>query len=75
MFGFGYMHMIWYEEVTVKDKREPSTSSSCARGQELKSAFIPLLSIAMEKVDIDPVEFFKKNFVKSGDGYYWRDGN
>lgn len=26
----------------------------------------------MGKVDIDPVEFFKKNFVKSGDGYYWR---
>ncbi len=44
-------------------------------GQELKSAFIPLLSEAMEKLDIDPVEFFKKNFVKSGDGYYWRDGD
>jgi xanthine dehydrogenase molybdenum-binding subunit len=28
----------------------------------------------MEKADLDPVEFFKKNFVKSGDGYYWRDG-
>ena len=46
-----------------------------ARGQELKSAFIPLLSIATEKADINPVEFFKKSFVKSGDGYYWQDGD
>ena len=44
-------------------------------GQELKCAFIPLLSEAMEKADLDPVEFFKKNYVKPGDGYYWRDGN
>jgi xanthine dehydrogenase molybdenum-binding subunit len=44
-------------------------------GQELSSALIPLLTIAMEKVDIDPVEFFKKHFVKAGNGYYWRDGN
>jgi xanthine dehydrogenase molybdenum-binding subunit len=29
----------------------------------------------MEKADLDPVEFFKKNYVKPGDGYYWRDGN
>ena len=44
-------------------------------GQELKSAFLPLLTEAMEKADLDPVEFFKKNYVKPGDGYYWRDGN
>jgi CO/xanthine dehydrogenase Mo-binding subunit len=44
-------------------------------GQELKCAFIPILTEAMEKADVDPVEFFKKNFVKPGDGYYWRDGN
>jgi xanthine dehydrogenase molybdenum-binding subunit len=31
--------------------------------------------MAMEKADIDPVEFFKKNYVKPGDGYFWRDGN
>jgi xanthine dehydrogenase molybdenum-binding subunit len=30
--------------------------------------------MAMEKADLDPVEFFKKNYVKAGDGYYWRDG-
>jgi xanthine dehydrogenase molybdenum-binding subunit len=28
----------------------------------------------MEKANLDPVEFFKKNYVKPGDGYYWRDG-
>ena len=44
-------------------------------GQELKCALIPLLSLAMEKAGIDPVTFFKKNFVKPGGGYFWRDGN
>ncbi len=43
-------------------------------GQELKSAILPVLAIAMEKASIDPVEFFKKNYVKPGDGYFWRDG-
>ena len=28
----------------------------------------------MEKLGIDPFEFLKKNFVKPGDGYFWRDG-
>lgn len=44
-------------------------------GQELKCALIPLLSLAMEKAGIDPLEFFKKNYVKPGEGYVWRDGN
>jgi xanthine dehydrogenase molybdenum-binding subunit len=43
-------------------------------GQELKCILIPLLSLAMEKLGIDPFEFLKKNFVRPGDGYYWRDG-
>ena len=43
-------------------------------GQELKCALIPILSLAMEKLDLDPLQFFKKNFVKPGDGYFWRDG-
>ncbi|MDO9534628.1 MAG: xanthine dehydrogenase family protein molybdopterin-binding subunit [Bacillota bacterium] len=44
-------------------------------GQELECALLPLLTMAMEKADIDPVNFFKRNYVKPGDGYYWRDGN
>ena len=44
-------------------------------GQELKCALIPLLSLAMRKANLDPVEFFKKNYVKPGDGYFWRDAN
>ena len=44
-------------------------------GQELKCALIPLLSLAMQKADLDPVEFFRKNYIKPGDGYFWRDGN
>lgn len=54
------------------------TASGIVRGyggQELKCAFLPLLTLAMEKIGIDPFEFFKKNYVKAGDGYYWRDGN
>jgi xanthine dehydrogenase molybdenum-binding subunit len=43
-------------------------------GQELKCALIPLLSLAMEKAGLDPLEFLKKNYVKPGDGYVWRDG-
>jgi CO/xanthine dehydrogenase Mo-binding subunit len=43
-------------------------------GQELKCTLIPLLSLAMEKLDIDPLEFFKRNYIKPGDGHYWRDG-
>jgi xanthine dehydrogenase molybdenum-binding subunit len=43
-------------------------------GQELKCGLIPLLSLAMEKLEIDPFQFLKMNFVKPGDGYFWRDG-
>ena len=52
-------------------------ASGCVRGfggQELKCSFIPLLCQAMAKINLDPVAFFKKNYVKPGDGYYWRDG-
>jgi len=44
-------------------------------GQELESAFHPILSVAMEEAGLDPVEFFRKNYVKPGEGYFWRDGN
>ncbi len=43
-------------------------------GQELKCTLIPILSLAMEGLEIDPFQFLKKNFVKPGDGYFWRDG-
>lgn len=43
-------------------------------GQELISALFLLLSQGMEKIDIDPFEFFKKNYVKYGDRNIWRDG-
>jgi CO/xanthine dehydrogenase Mo-binding subunit len=51
--------------------------AGCVRGfggQELKSSLLPLMAIAMEKANLDPLEFFKKNYVKPGDGYFWRDG-
>lgn len=59
----------------VCTNRNPSGIVRGFGGQELKCAFIPILTMAVEKAGLDPVEFFKKNFVKSGDGYYWRDGN
>jgi xanthine dehydrogenase molybdenum-binding subunit len=43
-------------------------------GQELISSIGPLLDEVMDAADLDPVEFFKKNYVKPGDGYTWRDG-
>ncbi len=42
-------------------------------GQELKCALLPLWSRAMAKLALDPFEVLKKNFVKPGDGYFWRD--
>jgi len=59
----------------VLTNRSPSGVVRGFGGQELNSALIPILTMAMEKVDLDPLEFFKKNYVKLGDGYYWRDGN
>lgn len=43
-------------------------------GQELKCTLFPLLSQAMDKLDIDPLDFCRKNFIRPGDGYFWRDG-
>jgi CO/xanthine dehydrogenase Mo-binding subunit len=43
-------------------------------GQELTSALFLLLTQAMGKLDIDPFEFFKKNYIKYGDRTIWRDG-
>ena len=42
-------------------------------GQELKCALLPLMSRAMAKLSLDPFDVLKKNFVKPGDGYFWRD--
>ncbi len=42
-------------------------------GQELKSAMIPLVCTAIRAANMDPLEVFKKNFVKDGDRYIWRD--
>ncbi len=58
----------------VCTNRNASGSVRGFGGQELKCSFIPLLCQAMEKIDLDPVEFIKKNYVKPGDGYFWRDG-
>jgi xanthine dehydrogenase molybdenum-binding subunit len=43
-------------------------------GQELESSILPIMGMAMEKADVDPLDFFKRNFVRAGDEYFWRDG-
>ncbi len=58
----------------VTTNRNASGSMRGFGGQELKCAFIPLLCLAMEKAGLDPFEVLKKNYVKPGGGYFWRDG-
>lgn len=58
----------------VLTNRNPSGTVRGFGGQELKAALLPVLGMAMEKLEIDPVGFFKKNYVKEGDSYFWRDG-
>ncbi|GAG34909.1 unnamed protein product, partial [marine sediment metagenome] len=43
-------------------------------GHELNAALSPLLQEIMKKASLDPVQFFKKNYVKPGEGYTWREG-
>lgn len=59
----------------VCTNRSPSGIVRGYGGQELESSILPVVSLAVEKAAIDPVEFFKKNIVKTGDGYFWREGN
>jgi CO/xanthine dehydrogenase Mo-binding subunit len=54
--------------------RSPSGIVRGYGGQELESSILPIIGRAMEKADIDPIEFFKKNSVKPGNGYFWREG-
>jgi len=58
----------------VATNRNASGATRGFGGQELKCSFIPLLCLAMEKAGLDPFDVLKKNFVKPGGGYYWRDG-
>lgn len=58
----------------VATNRNPSGIVRGFGGQELKCALVPILTLAMEKLDIDPFDFFRRNFIRPGDGFYWRDG-
>ena len=62
------------KNIIVATNRNASGATRGFGGQELKSSFIPLLCLAMEKAGLDPFEVLKKNFVKPGGGYFWRDG-
>ena len=43
-------------------------------GQELKCSLLPIFSLALARMDLDPFTFFRRNYVRPGDGYFWRDG-
>jgi CO/xanthine dehydrogenase Mo-binding subunit len=58
----------------VVTNRNASGATRGFGGLELKCSFIPLLCLAMQKAELDPFEVLKKNFVKPGSGYYWRNG-
>jgi len=58
----------------VCTNRNPSGIIRGFGGQEFESALLPILTEAMKQADLDPVDFFKKNYVSPGDGYFWRDG-
>jgi CO/xanthine dehydrogenase Mo-binding subunit len=62
------------KNIIVATNRNASGSTRGFGGQELECAFNPTLNLAMEKAGLDPFEVYKKNFVKPGGGYYWRDG-
>jgi CO/xanthine dehydrogenase Mo-binding subunit len=62
------------KNLVVVTNRNASGATRGFGGQELKCSFIPLLCLAMQKAGLDPLEVLKKNFVKPGGGYYWRDG-
>jgi xanthine dehydrogenase molybdenum-binding subunit len=62
------------KNVIVATNRSASGSTRGFGGQELECAFNPTLNLAMEKAGLDPFDVYKKNFVKPGGGYYWRDG-
>ena len=42
-------------------------------GQECKSVPVPMVCSAIRAANMDPLEVFKKNFVRDGDRYIWRD--
>jgi CO/xanthine dehydrogenase Mo-binding subunit len=62
------------KNIVVATNRNASGATRGFGGQELKCSFIPILNLAMEKAALDPFEVLKKNFIKPGGGYYWRDG-
>jgi len=58
----------------VVTNRNASGATRGFGGQELNSSLIPVLSLGMEMAGLDPLEVIKKNFVKPGGAYYWRNG-
>lgn len=58
----------------VVTNRNPAGVVRGFGGQELEAALEPVVSEAMIAAKLDPVEFFKVNFVRPGQTYVWREG-
>lgn len=58
----------------VLTNRNPAGVVRGFGGQELEAALQPVLTEALIRADLDPVEFFKTNFVRPGHSYVWREG-
>jgi xanthine dehydrogenase molybdenum-binding subunit len=58
----------------VLTNRNPAGVVRGFGGQELEAALQPVLTEALIRADLDPVEFFKVNFVRPGRDYFWREG-
>lgn len=59
----------------VCTNRNASGSVRGFGGQELKCVLMPLVNQALAKLDLDPFQFLKQNFIKPNEDFVWRDGH
>ena len=59
----------------IATNRTPAGVARGYGGMELNACLNILMCRTMEAGGFDPVEVYKKNYISSGDRYYWRDGN
>lgn len=80
--GLGEIHLVlnktpnWDLEAHVIMSNVPPVGIARGfGGQELKACALHLMNRAMQKLDLDPVAVFRKNFCNAGSPFYWRTGH
>ena len=58
----------------IATNRTPAGIARGYGGMELNACLNLLMCRAMQAGDFDPVEVYKKNYIKDGDQFIWRDG-